>query len=103
MRSAKHGDEREHTEGEGRIVKKALVIAWKSFWQCDLLDCDGVFHIKWQMPHHTQHLMWDESGFAGGKSFSACKGGAGQAGPSWQHWFCDCHGSHHVHSRKRHF
>lgn len=53
MRSARRGDEREHTEGEGHIVKRVLVIAQKSFWRCDLLGCDGVFHIKGQMPHHT--------------------------------------------------
>lgn len=72
MRSARHGDEREHTEGEGHTVKRALVIAQMSFWQCDLLACDGVFHMKWQMPHHTRHLMQDESGFtAGNHSLSA--------------------------------
>lgn len=46
MRSARHGDEREHTEGKGYIVKRTLAIAQKSSWQCDLLGCDGVFHIK---------------------------------------------------------
>lgn len=64
--SPRHGDEQDHTEGEDHVVKRTLMIAQKSFWQCDLLGCDGVFHIKWQMPHHTWYLRQDEHSFTVG-------------------------------------
>jgi len=54
------------------------VIAQKSFWQCDLLGCDDVFHMKWQMPRHTRHLMQDESGFTVGNHSLAIKEALGR-------------------------
>lgn len=53
----RYSDELQHAEGECGLARKALVIACKPFWQCDLLGYDGVFHIEWQMPHHVQYVM----------------------------------------------